>query len=91
MVRYLMWGLNVEDEISRTRSLSYFVNDVNYVYYLYCHRQANRLVCSIILVGLFRLSHLATVLDVRRGNCKPQIFLGQPQGSCKLLNNWFVI
>ena len=30
-----------------------FYNDVNYVYYLYCHGQGNWLVCSIILVGLF--------------------------------------
>ena len=44
----------------KSSHLSYFVNDVNYVYYLYCHGQGNWLVCSIILVGLF--SYWVTLL-----------------------------
>ena len=36
-----------------TSTLSYFHNDVNFVYLLYYHGQGNWLVSSIILVGSF--------------------------------------
>ena len=87
-----MWGLNagLVETLSLvlrthvfTSTVQYFHNDVNFVNLLYYQEQGNWLVSPIILVSPFLATELPCyIADLRADdNCKPQIFLGKPQGS----------